>query len=137
MKKFKGIIALCLAAAMSVPIVSVSAFTGTKFNIDIPFYPDSGFVNLDTNKTSITLGINQSSIVFKFAESPKKGYIGIYDVTENRYITAGTEADGYMVGPYEFGTSFAVEGLTGGHTYRIYMGGDTADNSASGIVYAR
>lgn len=164
MKKFGKIIAACLTSAMLVSALSLSAFAETRiplnegavlvlydegdtvpvqpriartnFSIDIPFYPDYGYVKLSTNKTSIPIGSGDSSIQFSFTKRPKKSYLGVYDVTSGKYITTGSASAGHMEGPYNFGTNFAIEDLTGGHTYRVYMGGDYSGNSASGTLYS-
>lgn len=165
MKKFGKIIAACLTSAMLVSALSLSAFAKTEvplnngavlvlydegdeipvqpriartnFSIDIPFYPDFGYVKLSTNKTSIPLDIGHSSLNFEFTKRPGQSYMGIYDVTAGEYITTGPASAGHMDGPYNFGKTFAIKNLTGNHTYRVCFGGYSSKGSASGILYSK
>ncbi len=157
MKKFKKVIAMCLATvmALSVMCVGVSAkevhqlkngvtlttysegeitpranLTRTvdmTFNTTIAQFPSSTLVG-----NNLSLGSQESYLEIYFTTSPIGScYFSLYDMTADEYITDGTNN---MYGPVHMADIYTLSGLTGGHKYRIRMAGAGSSCRIAGSI---
>ena len=157
MKKFKKVIAMCLATvmALSVMCVGVSAkevhhlkngvtlttyddgeytpranlirTVDTTFNTTIAKFPSSTLVG-----NNLSLGSQESNLEIYFTTRPTGScYFSLYDITTDEYLTSGTN---YMYGPIYMNDIYTLSGLTGGHKYRIRMAGAGSSCQIAGSI---
>ena len=157
MKKLKKTIALCLSVVMALSVLCIGASakevyqlkngvtltTYTKdeitprvslmrtvdatFNKTIAKYPSSTLIG-----NSLALGTIESTIEIEFTTRPTGScYFSLYDMTTDEYLTSGSNN---MYGPIYMNDVYKLEGLTGGHKYRIRMAGAGSSCRVAGTI---
>ncbi len=157
MKKLKKTIALCLSVVMALsvlcigasakevyqlkngvtlttytkdeitPRVSLMRTVDTSFSTTIAKYPSSTLIG-----SGLTLDSNESNIELVFTTSPTGScYFSLYDMTAGEYLTSGSNN---MYGPIYMNDVYKLEGLTGGHKYRIRMAGAGSSCRVAGTI---
>ena len=157
MKKFKKIIAMCLATvmALSVMCVGVSAkevhhlkngvtlttyddgeytpranmlrTVDASFNTTLAVFPSSTMIG-----NSLSLGSSEDEMEIVFTTRPVgMCYFSLYDMTADEYLTTGSNN---MSGPSYMGSMFTLSGLTGGHKYRIRMSAAVQSCPVAGTI---
>lgn len=157
MKKLKKTIALCLSVVMALsvlcigasakevyqlkngvtlttytkdeitPRVSLMRTVDTSFSTTIAKHPSSTLIG-----SGLTLDSNESNIELVFTTSPTGScYFSLYDMTAGEYLTSGSNN---MYGPIYMNDVYKLEGLTGGHKYRIRMAGAGSSCRVAGTI---